>query len=369
MTVHVGSHFGSRTYKRLMNYAHSAYTASVLIDVVRSLRDAGVSVRQLKAPRTHDAGADAILAVGLSGVRARFAAEVKARAPYPGELPGIDRKRAALATHGVPLLIVPFVSESAGAALTKAGWSWGDEHGNFDLRAAGLVVRQRTTTSPPAPRRRTLPQGSGSYRVIRSLIGQQEDDADIGATALAARAHVSQPRASQVLSRLHGLGLVDSAGQGRWRPRRQDLLDRFLAEYPGPGGSESYFYSLDPPTELAARLAPKNAQLRDFAVSADVGPDLVRPWRRPSILILYTDATIDAADLESVDAAGMTDANVRVRMPADQSVFPAAKLEAEFRGVGIPLADPVQMIWDLHDLGGADRAEAAGKLRQWLIAR
>jgi len=27
------------------------------------------------------------------------------------------------------------------------------------------------------------------------------------------------------------------------------------------------------------------------------------------------------------------------------------------------------MIWDLHDLGGADRAEAAGKLRQWLLDR
>jgi hypothetical protein len=341
----------------------------VLIDVVRSLQDAGVSVRQLKPRRASAEGADAILAVEVNGVRARFAAEVKARAPYPGELPGIDRKRTVLAAHGVPLLIVPFVSESAGGALTKAGWSWGDEHGNFDLRAAGFVVRQRTTTSPPAPKRRTLPRGSGSYAVIRTLISRQEDDGEIGATALAARAHVSQPRASQVLSRLHGLGLVDPAGQGRWRPRRQDLLDRLLAEYPGPGGSESYFYSLDPPTELAAHLAPKNAQLHDFVVSADVGPDLVRPWRRPSMLILYADATIRAADLESVDAAGMNDANVIVRVPADQSVFPAAKLEGEFRGVSIPLADPVQMIWDLHDLGGADRAEAAGMLRQWLIDR
>ena len=42
---------------------------------------------------------------------------------------------------------------------------------------------------------------------------------------------------------------------------------------------------------------------------------------------------------------------------------------AEFKGASIPLADPVQMIWDLQDLGGADRAEAAGKLRQWLLNR
>jgi len=340
----------------------------VLIDVVRSLRDAGVAVKQLKAPRTRGAGPDAILAVEVNDVRARFAATARSRAPYPGELRGMDGKRRMLEAHGVPLLIVPFVSEPAGAALTQAGWSWGDEHGDLDLRAAGLVLRQRNVSSPPASRRKTLPSGTGSNAIIRMLISARgEDDSGIGATALATQARVSQPRASQVMRQLHGLGLADSAGYGRWQPRRDDLLDRFLAEYPGPGGSEHYFYSLDPPAELAARLARKPARRHDFAVSADVGPDLIRPWRRPSMLILYTAAAFDAADLESVDAAGRDDANVIVRMPADQSVFPRQQLEGEFKGARIPLADPVQMIWDLHDLGGADRAEAAGKLRQWLL--
>lgn len=338
----------------------------VLTDVVRSLQEAGVSVRQLKAPRTGDAGADAILDVEADGVQARFAAEVKSRAPYPGELPGIERKRATLATRGVPLLVVPFVSEPAGAALADAGWSWGDEHGNFDLRAAGLVLRQRKAGSPPAPRRRTLPRGSGSTAIIRALINRQEDDADIGPTVLAARARMSQPRASQVLRQLHELDLVDPAGHGRWRPRREQLLDRFLTEYEGPGGSEQYFYSLDPPAELAFRLAQRRRR-HNFAVSADVGPDLIRPWRRPSTLILYTDSSLDAGVLRSVDAAGKTDANVIIRTPADQSVYPPQQLTGEFKGAAIPLADPVQMIWDLLDLGGADRAEAAGKLRQWLL--
>lgn len=341
----------------------------MLIDVVRSLREAGVSVRQLKAPRTGDAGADAILAVEVNGVRARFAAEVKSRAPYPGELPGIDHKRSTLAPQGVPLLVVPFVSEPAGAALTDAGWSWGDEHGNFDLRAAGLVVRQRRTNSPPVRRRRTLPGGSGSYAVIRTLIGVRGDNVSVGATSLASHAEVSQPRASQVLRQLHSLGLVDNAGRGRWQPRREDLLDRFLTEYPGPGGSEQYFYSLDPLAEVASHLTRTPAGQHDLAVSADVGPDLIQPWRRPSTLIVYTNRAVDAGVLRSVDATGKADANVIVRMPADQSVFPRQQLEGEFKSASIPLADPVQMIWDLHDLGGADRAEAAGKLRQWLLDR
>lgn len=265
--------------------------------------------------------------------------------------------------------VVPFVSDPAGDALTEAGWSWGDEHGNFDLRAAGLVVRQRATSSPPPRRRRTLPGGSGSYAVIRALIGMPADAGEgVGATALASAAKVSQPRASQVLGQLHSLDVVDSPSRGKWRPRRENLLDRFLAEYPGPCGSAHYFYTLEPPAEVAARLAGARRR-RALAVSADVGPDLVRPWRRPSTLVGYTNGTLDAADLDSVEATGKADANVIIRMPADQSVFPAEPLVGEFKGTRIPLADPVQMIWDLQDLGGADRDEAAGKLRQWLLNR
>jgi hypothetical protein len=340
----------------------------VLIDVVRSLREAGVTVRQVKAPRTGEPDANAVLAVEVSGVRARFAAQVRSRAPYPGELRDIDPKRKALAAHGVPLLVVPFVSESAGAALIEAGWSWGDEHGNFDLRAAGLVARQRAASSPPLLRHRTLPRGSGSFAIVRALIRRRGDDGiGVGATALASQARVSQPRASQVLRQLHSLGLVDSAGRGRWQARRKDLLDRFLTEYPGPSGSDQYFYTLDSPAEVAMHLSRTSARPHDLAVSADVGPDLIQPWRRPSTLIVYTNSTFDTADIQGVEATGKTDANVVVRMPADQSVYPSQQFLAEFKGASIPLADPVQMIWDLQDLGGADRAEAAGKLQQWLL--
>ncbi len=304
----------------------------------------------------------------VSGVRARFAAEVKSRAPYPGELRGIDRKRRALTAHGAPLLIVPFVSESAGAVLTEAGWSWGDEQGNFDLRTGGLVARQRSATSPLVRGRKTLPHGSGSFAIVRALIGlRADDDVGVGATALASLAKVSQPRASQVLRQLRSLGLVERPGHGRWQPRREDLLDRFLTEYQGPGGSEQYFYTLDPLSEVAMHLARTSARHHDFAISADVGPDLIRPWRRPSTVIVYTKGALDAAVLRSVEAIGSTDANVIVRMPADQSVFPRGQLAVEIKGASIPLADPVQMIWDLQDLGGADRVEAAEKLRQWLL--
>ncbi len=163
--------------------------------------------------------------------------------------------------------------------------------------------------------------------------------------------------------------MVDRTGHGRWRPDRGALLDRFLDEYLGPGGSQLYCYSLDAPAEVAARVARTAVPRQRVAVSADVGPDLVVAWRQPAVVIVYAGHVIDTAALGLVEAQGSHDANVILRMPADGSVFPEPLLAAEVGGVQVPLADPSQMIWDLRDLGGADRLEAAGRLCAWLLAR
>jgi hypothetical protein len=86
-------------------------------------------------------------------------------------------------------------------------------------------------------------------------------------------------------------------------------------------------------------------------------------------VILYAKRVIDPSSLGLIDAQGKHDANVIVRMPDDQSVFPGHAVMAQYHGSDVPLADPLQQIWDLQDLGGADRLEAAGRLRQWLLAR
>ncbi len=340
----------------------------MLMEAVRWLQESGLAVEQRQASPEGHAYADAVLVVAGGERSARFAVGLRQRAPYPNELARLQQLQEALSRLGEPLLVVPFVPEALGVALTRAGWSWADEQGNFDLRAPGLVLRQRRAVTAPRPERTTLPKGSGSFAVIRALVhfgGGEEEEA--GATALAAQARVSQPRVSQVLRSLLDQKLVERVEHGRWRPNREALLDRFLAEYPGPGGSERYFYTLDSPADVAVRAA--SALEHQVAVSADVGPDLIVAWRRPSEVILYARQLVDAASLGLVESQGKHDANVIVRMPGDRSVFPVPALMADVQGAEIGLADPSQMIWDLHDLGGADRVEAAGELRAWLLTR
>jgi len=296
--------------------------------------------------------------------------QVKRRAPYPHEMERLERPWHELAGRGHPLLVAPFVSEPLGSILTRAGWSWADDQGNFDLRAPELLLRQRRTTTAPAPRRKSLPRGSGSFAVIRALVAFCDgEDEEPGATSLAGQAGISQPRASQILRHLADLDLVERTGHGRWRPRREALLDRFLAEYPGPGGSEQYCYSLDSPTEVAVRAGRLSVPGRPIVASADVGPDLIVAWRRPSLVIFYVKHVLDLSDLGLTGARGRHDANVIVRMPDDQSVFPKPALVAHVQGDEVLLADALQQIWDLQDLGGADRIEAAGRLREWLLER
>lgn len=343
----------------------------MLMEVLRQLRDSGVDARQVElSVRGGNAQPDAIISVAAHGRPVRFAVEEKRRAPYPNELANLDQRRRALKRFGHPLLVVPFASESLAPALVESGWSWADAQGNFDIRAPRLVLRQRRVAKPPRPVRKSIPQGSGSLAIIRALIrfGEGETE-EPQATALAAQARVSKPRASQVLHRLHALGLVEKSQPSRWQPDREALLDRFLAEYRGPGGSELHLYSLEPPAAVATAAARNRSSGTALAVSADVGPDLVTAWRRPSMLVLYVDEEIAPIKLGLVEAQGPSDANVILRMPEDRSVFAAPPLVATVGDIEIPLADPSQMIWDLHDLGGADRLEAAGLLREWLLSR
>jgi hypothetical protein len=335
--------------------------------VLEDLRTAGFRPRLDLAPGP-DQSLDGLLTLDVDGTIVVFAVEQKRRAPYPNEISRLELQRERVAAAGHPLFAAPFVTASVGEALAAAGWSWADEHGNYSLIAPGVRLRNRAATEPDRAKTRRLPAGSGSGTIIRQLVLARRDVPLPSVTDLANMAQVSQPRASQVLGQLAELGLVSKSAEGsRSVVDRELLLDHFLAEYRGPGGLERYLYSLDPPLVTARHMAVAAADHGDLIASADVGPDLIAPWRRPTVLVLYSRGGIPDRALNAVPAESRDSANVIVRTPQDLSVVPVRRLVAEYDGVEIPLADPIQMVWDLQDLGGAEREEAAGVMREWIL--
>lgn len=104
------------------------------------------------------------------------------------------------------------------------------------------------------------------------------------------------------------------------------------------------------------------------AFSADLAPDLIAPWRHPTVTIAYLEARLPIEDAGLVSAEGRADASLIVRSTDDRGLLsPANPWRAEMEG--LPVADPCQLWWDLFDLGGEDRAEAADRLRKAILDR
>ena len=313
---------------------------------------------------------DAVIEVSLDGQSRRFAVELKRRTPYPNEIGRMEAVRQQIMEVGEPLLVTHFVSNSLSDRLTDAGWSWVDLDGNMEIRAEGLVVSRRVTNSPSRKGRPALrlPGGAASATLIRLLIGWPVEADLPPATDLAQRIGVSQPRISQILGGLGDQGLVQKRGRSWFVADRGGLLDRYLDERIEVEHETTYLYTLSPLKLLVERAMSLDDGL---CVSADIGPDLVAPWKEPAAVVLYASRALSASELGTVRADSPGAANVLLRSTREASVEPWPRLSAQ-RGpddVEIPLVDPAIMMRDLLDLGGSDRIEAAGVLRDWIMER
>ncbi|MCA9716895.1 MAG: hypothetical protein H6713_32785 [Myxococcales bacterium] len=335
----------------------------MLTNLIAQLRRVDVAVKPRAAPG--GARGDGALELTVDGWVYTFAYESSARAPYPGELASLRSRRVALEREGLPLLVAPYVSRPLGERLSAAGWSWADHAGNFDLRGPDLRLSHTGEARPSRPRA-TLPGGDSGRAIIRCLLSDRAPAPGYWTTArLAQLIGVTPGAVSQVLSRLRELELVERPGHGRWRARAEPLLRAFQREYRGVRGTEHAWYSLDATRDVAERFA--SAFAGDVAISADVGPDLLAPWRVPTHLIIYARRELDPEALQLVPARGRADGNVFVRWPRDRSVFrPDASPPLASR---LPLVDPVQQLLDLLELGGSDREEAARRLERWILER
>lgn len=334
--------------------------------MVDELRRSGLRVRVTPAPKR--APITLLLEVDFKDERHRFAVSIRSRAPYPGELLSLSSTFSDVAELGSPLIVAPYITEGVGRAISARGWSWADESGNYELNSESFRLARRTDARPERPKRHRalLPQGAGALAIIRFLI-MRGGESPFGPSELANFASVTQPRASQVLARLHDSDLLLRTPENPHTPDREALLDALLNEYRGPGGSEFLFYSLDPPHHVAKRFVQARGEPA-VAMSADVGPDLVAAWRAPTHLVVYAKHHINTTLLGLTPAHSRADANVILRVPDDTSVFSDRhQITAQLDSLEMRLADPTQMMWDLHDLGGDDRIEAASELKAWIL--
>jgi hypothetical protein len=332
----------------------------------RALVDAGVAVVPVDARHVE---------LHWSGRLTRVALHTSARALHPSDVAEIvDR-------HGEPgMLVVPAATAAVLRSVERAGWSWliaGPKGVRGVLFLGGEIVPiggDHPGVGSQA-RRRSGPAPWGSLTVVRRLLQRPAATQKV----LAALAGVSQPRVSQTLSALAERQIV-MRGEDGWVVRDFDMLLRWwLDVYPGPGGISTFWYGLDTPRDQAkavvdllrtvAQGGPKHVRPHErleeapiAVVSGDVAADLLAPWRNPTRAVIY--ATV-GADLTraGLSPAGMEEATLELIVPEDRGVWPVhPQLVDSAVHRELPIADPLQVLWDVSRAPGPDSDEAAAQL-------
>ena len=266
------------------------------------------------------------------------------------------------ATPGEPgLLVAPRATARALDAARSNGWDVVTETGQVAVRIGGRLVAGGTdATAGPSDGGHPGPCSWGLFTLARRLLV----GLPLSGVGLARLAGVSQSRASRLLSSLTGLGLVGRGPDG-YRPSNwRGLLDWWLDAYPGPGGTVSYWAGAD---DLAAqtRRAVDALSVGRVAVSGDVAADLLAPWRQPGVTVVYAKHGLPLGGHGFVPVGSLEEATLVLRCPADPGVW----LPSDWVVGGVPLADPVQIVFDVAAGPEPDRAEAAGRLADTLTSR
>jgi hypothetical protein len=206
--------------------------------------------------------------------------------------------------------------------------------------------------------------GSGTAAVVRVLVAA---DRPVSGVAIAREVGVTQPRASQILKQLAALEALRTTSAG-YVGRRARLMNLYGARArPALMAPETFWYSTRALMEQARRISAHVAK-GDVAFSADLGPDLLVPWRHPTVAIVYSATHLDLGPAGLVPAEGRSDASVVARWTSDPTLLsPSPGWPGSVEGLQV--VDPVQQWADLVQLGGEDRQEAAQRLRRAILDR
>lgn len=326
----------------------------------------------------HDAGYVDIWVSDDSGGR-RTRAKVKSSSNSVGPAQ-VWRLRESVPAGEHLVLIAPMISPATQDALAAEGWSWiavprDGARATGLLRLPGLEAIEVGGDQQTAGSVRHTPTGRtpwGRFTAIRNLLTRAGSWSQ---TELAHASSISQPRASQILSELMRDGLVERSmyqqpgeQHRRWQVSSWDnLLDRWLDTYPGPGGVTTYWFGLDAISHQASQVVEAlTAERQDDhsapVVSGDAAAEFIAPYSRPQRAVVYSrwGADLNGAGLTPV---GPDEATLELIVPEDNSMWPRS--DSRPLGIKAPfgIADPIQVIWDLQRAPGMDSDQAADAVR------
>lgn len=287
------------------------------------------------------------------------------------------------------LLVLPAATAEVRSTIERAGWSWlvtdaKGTHGVLWFDGEAVTVGGDRKEEPPARGPGPIPWGT--LTVVRRLLDQPVATQKV----LAALSHVSQPRVSQVLDALVDRQLVARRGRGWVICDFDRLLRWWLDNYPGPGGISTYWYGVGSPRDQAQAALRLLATVVDATpaahrqkapedtpvgvLSGDVAADLLAPWRIPTRAVIYARTGADLTDIELTPVTAQ-DATLELIVPQDPGVWPSASshppgpagpggdaVRAAQDEPSTPIADPLQVLWDVLRTPGSDSSEAAAHL-------
>lgn len=171
---------------------------------------------------------------------------------------------------------------------------------------------------------------------------------------------VSQQMVSRVCKNLGSLVTNTIDGVEAQEPVK--LLERWTATYPGAGGQQFGWYSLDPVVKQTLN-AVEEARLLDLhpLVSGDVAADRLMPWKLPTRGLIYVDSPIDLSGRGFV-AAPLEEATLITCIPDDPTIWRLSEIGAFPIYEDLDLADAALVYWDVLNSNDVDSREAAGQL-------
>lgn len=134
-------------------------------------------------------------------------------------------------------------------------------------------------------------------------------------------------------------------------------IDRWIDDYPGPGGATLYWYSLDAIVEQGHNVATLADELEVQALlSDDVAADDYAPWRLPATAIIYLREAVDFTVIDFMPTT-RENATLIAKIPEDPTVWALGRTLTE--NPQRMLADPMLTLWDVTHSTGSDTDDAA----------